>query len=218
MSGTKPLVLSLQPDLYLVLTSVHHPDADFHILVSRQNVCSVSRPLRKAFVAAVTHERKSFYNDEGYPCIKLEWWHRDALIIILKVLHHHPDAFPATEDLTFKTFWGIPATLDTLQIDLAQWFVGYFEYWKPKRLEYGYEPWLVVGRVFGCSDDYARLTAKIIVEFTGWTYGGGMLKGPPGKKALDGGETLEMWEGWAPRDVMGNIYFTNAVSRFNPGA
>ncbi|KAF3903598.1 hypothetical protein AA313_de0203806 [Arthrobotrys entomopaga] len=135
--------------------------------------------------------------------MKLDWWHSDALVIILKVIHHHPNAFPDVEKLDFRTFWGIPATLDTLQIDLSRWFVRYFEHWKPKRLEYGYEPWLIVGKVFDCDEDYARLNAKIIVEFTGWRDDEGWLKGPEGAKMLDSDEQLKMWEGWAPKDIMG---------------
>ncbi|KAJ6255976.1 hypothetical protein Dda_9269 [Drechslerella dactyloides] len=201
--SAKPIILSTEPDLYLIITSTHHPDADIHLLVNRANICTLSRPLRKAYVAAVTHDRKYSYGGERYVCIKLDWWHRDALVLILKVLHHCPDAFPDVQDVSFKTFWGIPATLDTLQIELAGWFVRYFEYWKPRRLTYGHEAWLVVGKVFGCSEGYARLTARIVVEFTGWRYGGGMLKGPAAK-AIDGGQ-VEMWEGWAPSNVMDHM-------------
>ncbi|KAF3913516.1 hypothetical protein ABW20_dc0100572 [Dactylellina cionopaga] len=207
MSSLKPISLSPHPDLYLILTSTHHPNSDIHLLLNRQAVCSLSRPLKKAYIAAVTHDRHYTYNGEKYICIKLEWWHREALIILLKVIHHHPDAFPKVEDVDFRTFWGIPATLDTLQIDLASWFTKYFEHWKHKRLEYGYEPWLVVGKVFGYDKDYAKLSARIIVEFTGWKDGKGMLKGPEGAKGLDGDGPLEMWTGWAPAGVMGELIF-----------
>ncbi|EPS41770.1 hypothetical protein H072_4253 [Dactylellina haptotyla CBS 200.50] len=205
MATAKPLALAAKPDLYMILTSFHRPQPDIHLLLSQQIVCSLSRPLKKAYVTAVTHDRHIIFNDEKYICIKLDWWHRDSLIIILKAIHHHPEAFPDVNDMSFRVFWGIPATLDTLQIDLSAWFVRYFEHWKSRRLEYGYEPWLVVGKVFDYDEDYAKLSARIIVEFTGWKDGGGMLTGPKGTKGLETDGPLEMWEGWAPREVMGEV-------------
>ncbi|KAK6330361.1 hypothetical protein TWF696_003457 [Orbilia brochopaga] len=198
-----PIILSTDPDLYIIITSSDAPDTQTHLLANRSNICTLSRPFRKAYIAAITHGRKYSYDGESYPCIKLEWWHHNSLVIILKVLHHRPDAFPDVREMTFKTFWGIPATLDTLQIDLAGWFVRYFDHWKPMRLEYGHEAWLVAAKVFGCSEDYAKLNARIIVEFTGWDRGGGILKGPTGKR--EDGRRVEMWEGWAPANVMDHM-------------
>ncbi|KAK6495074.1 hypothetical protein TWF481_003101 [Arthrobotrys musiformis] len=162
-----------------------------YIWVSHHSIISASEPLRERFEdPAYTSQVQVTPSGVHLYFVSLVWFHTEALVILLKVLGHVPGAFPNPSEMDFTTFWQLAAALEHFEIEFVDWFDPYYRHWRGKKLEPGYEGWLVAGRVFQDKEGYARLVAMVILEFTGWDDGEGRLclKGPEWRKGPDGGE------------------------------
>ncbi|KAF3253011.1 hypothetical protein TWF192_004296 [Orbilia oligospora] len=189
------------PDTCLLVTSVTrmrvkiwiHKSSVMHTSPVLANYCTSS-----SFVGTVKHSPTS----EPINYVSIIWYHIDALVLLLKVLNHVPTAFPKPEDLSFETFWQLCATMEYFQVNLLPWFDVYYRHFKEKMMEDGYEGWLIAGKVFGDKEGYAKLVARIILEFKGWEWTGTkrvILEGP--RRVGPDEEKVELWEMWGPDPI-----------------
>ncbi|KAF3176785.1 hypothetical protein TWF751_003108 [Orbilia oligospora] len=189
------------PDTCLLVTSVTrmrvkiwiHKSSVMHTSPVLANYCTSS-----SFVSTVKHSPTS----EPINYVSIIWYHIDALILLLKVLNHVPTAFPKPEGLSFETFWQLCATMEYFEVNLLPWFDVYYRHFKEKMMEDGYEGWLVAGKVFGDKEGYAKLVARIILEFKGWEWTGTkkvILEGP--RRVGPDEEKVELLEMWGPDPI-----------------
>ncbi|KAK6347440.1 hypothetical protein TWF718_005281 [Orbilia javanica] len=196
-------IVSQTPDTCLLVTCHGRPRAQ--IWVHQYSITTTS-PIFRAYFNDPNIVTKVQTGPTGQPryVIPIVWQHVDALLLLLKILNHVPTAFPSPSDLPFATFWQVCLTLQHFEINLVPWFEDYYRYWRGRKMEDGFEQWLVVGKVFEDKEGYARLVARVILEFKGWE---GQewdnkvtLVGPEGRKGPDG-EELKVYERWGPSCV-----------------
>ncbi|KAK6498216.1 hypothetical protein TWF506_004456 [Arthrobotrys conoides] len=195
--------VSSNPDTCLLVTSCTRPEVRFW--VHKSSIKTTSPVLKEYFDSTcLTQKVQAFPGGKKLYFISVIWYHVEALHLLLKVLNHVPNAFPQPQDLSFTTFWQLAATLEYFEIDLIEWFRVYYHYFKEKKMHDGFEGWLVAGRVFGDKEGYAKLSARIILEFTGWEREEMILHGPEGRLGPDG-EKVELWSRWGPKNVFDHM-------------
>ncbi|KAK6338144.1 hypothetical protein TWF696_001615 [Orbilia brochopaga] len=87
----------------------------------------------------------------------------EALRIVFNLLHLNKKPLPAIKKLSWNTMREIAAIWDKYDISnlIRPPWVTHFQ---TKMLSFGYEDWLLVGRVFNEERDYAKLTALLVIE------------------------------------------------------